>query len=75
MLIDCEIVKQNHGVDGTFMICSGLSYIRRSVGIDMIYIKRIRVSTLSLRDYSSVNSFLEHFPINFFIHCVDFVLT
>ena len=33
---------------------------------DMIYIKRIRVSTLSLRDYSCVNSFLEHFPINFF---------
>ena len=54
MLIDCEIVKQNHGVDETFMICSGLPYMRRSIGIDMIYIKRIRVSTLSLRDHSSV---------------------
>ena len=59
MLIDCEIVKQNinHGVDETFMICFGLPYMRRSIGIDMIYIKRIRVSTLSLRDHSSVNSF------------------
>ena len=57
MLIDCEIVKQNHGVDETFMICSGLPYMRRSIGIDMIYIDRIRVSTLSLRDHSSVNSF------------------
>ena len=55
MLIDSKIVKQNHSVDETFMICSGLPYIR-SIGIDMIYIKRIRVSTLSLRDYSSVNS-------------------
>ena len=57
MLIDCEIVKQNHGVDETFMICSGLPYIGRSTGIDMTYIERIRVSTPSLRDYSSVNSF------------------
>ena len=59
MLIDCKIVKQNinHGVDETFMICFGLPYMRRSIAIDMIYIKRIRVSTLSLRDHSSVNSF------------------
>ena len=64
MLIDCEIVKQNinHGVDETFMICFGLPYMRRSIGIDMIYIKRIRVSTLSLRDHSSVNSFWSIFP-------------
>ena len=57
MLIDCEIVKQNHGVDETFMICSSLPYMRRGIGIDMIYIKRIRLSTLSLRDHISVNSF------------------
>ena len=57
MLIDCEIVKQNHGVDETLIICSDLPYIvGRSIGIDMIYIERIRVSTLSSRDYSSVNS-------------------
>ena len=56
MLIHCEIVKQNHGVDETLIICSGLPYIGRNIGIDMIYIERIRVSTLSLRDYSSVNS-------------------
>ena len=37
MLIDCEIVKQNHGIDETFMICSGLPYIRR-IGIDMIVV-------------------------------------
>ena len=57
MLIDCEVVKQNHGVDETLIICSGLPYIRRSIRIDIIYIERIRVSALSLRDYSSVNSF------------------
>ena len=40
--------------------------MRRSIGIDMIYIKRIRVSTLSLRDHSSVKTHFGAFFDQFF---------